>query len=128
MEKGYIYTEKFSFDTKDVLTFIKLSGDTNPIHHDEEYVKDTVFKKPILHGFLSVTIFSKIFGTTFPGTGCAYMEQNFKFIKPMYPDTEYVAEVVVTNFDVARKILYVQTNIKEGTEYTIIGTAVLKVN
>jgi len=127
MNIGYIYTETFSFTKEQVLDFIKLSGDTNPIHHDEEYAASTVFLKPIMHGFLSVTIFSKIFGTTFPGNGCAYMEQNFKFLKPMYPDTEYIAEVKVINVDHKKNIIYLQTNIKDQDVYTIIGNATLKI-
>jgi acyl dehydratase len=122
-----IYTEKYSFTKDDVSTFIKLSGDTNPIHYDTEYAASTSFGKPIMHGLLAVTIFSKIFGTTFPVPGCIYMEQNFKFIKPMYIDMEYLAEVEIVN--IVKNIIYVQTNIKDSDDvYTVLGSAVLKIN
>ena len=121
-----IYTEKYSFNENDVSTFIKLTGDTNPIHYDTGYAATTSFGKPIMHGLLAVTIFSKIFGTTFPVPGCIYIEQNFKFISPMYINTEYIAEIKIVN--IVKSIIYVQTNIKDcNNTYTVIGSAVLKI-
>jgi 3-hydroxybutyryl-CoA dehydratase len=36
----------------DIVAFAGLSGDYNPIHMDHEFVKTTVYRKPIAHGLL----------------------------------------------------------------------------
>lgn len=100
MEINYIgqkYIEEFCISQNDVIKFSVLSGDTNPIHLDENYAKQTPFKKPIVHGFLSSSIFSKVFGTSFPGEGTIYLEQNMKFLYPIYPDQKYYAEFLVVD-------------------------------
>jgi len=86
-----IYKTKFSFTQEDVNKFAELTGDKNPIHINEEFAKNTVFGKRILHGFLGASIFSKVFGTEFPGEGTIYLKQSLQFLKPMYPDFTYTA-------------------------------------
>ncbi|MBE0455824.1 MAG: MaoC family dehydratase N-terminal domain-containing protein [Roseovarius sp.] len=51
----------------DVEKFAEISGDWNPIHFDEEYAKNTIFKKRIAHGMVSLAKFSGIFGMDLPG-------------------------------------------------------------
>src|ERR1039458_7001087 len=84
IEKGQVYKYAFSFTQKDVENFAKVTGDNNPIHLDNAYAAQTVFKKPIMHGFLGASIFSKVFGTLFPGEGTIYMKQSMAFVKPMF--------------------------------------------
>ena len=117
------YTHIFRFSQSDVNNFAKLTGDINPIHLNKEYAKKTLFKRRIMHGFLSASIFSKVFGTLFPKEGCIYLEQNLKFLHPMYCDTSYVAEFEI--IDIKNTIL--NTNIKTDQITTIKGTAVIKI-
>ena len=63
----------FSFTQKDVEAFAKVTGDNNPVHLDESYAAKTMFKRPIMHGMLGATVFSKVFGTMFPGEGTIYL-------------------------------------------------------
>jgi 3-hydroxybutyryl-CoA dehydratase len=39
-----------AFTKEDVLLFANLSGDLNPLHTNEEFAKNTIFKMPICHG------------------------------------------------------------------------------
>ena len=43
--------------------FSKISGDFNPLHMNEEYAKETKFKKRVCHGMLLGSFFSKLIGT-----------------------------------------------------------------
>ena len=45
------YAKKITND--DVLAFADLSGDTNPVHLDDDFAAGTIFKKRIAHGFLT---------------------------------------------------------------------------
>ena len=40
----------------DVVSFSGLSGDYNPLHTDETYASQTIFKQRIVHGMLLVSI------------------------------------------------------------------------
>ena len=65
--------------SEDVRKFSELSGDTNPIHLDEKYAKETRYKKNIAHGLMCASYFSGIFGTKLPGLGSIYVSQSLKF-------------------------------------------------
>jgi 3-hydroxybutyryl-CoA dehydratase len=73
-----------TFTEKDVVAFAGLSQDDNPIHVDPEYARNSIFKKQVVHGVLLVSMFSKIFGTIYPGNGGIYMSQTSKFLKPAF--------------------------------------------
>lgn len=121
----YIYT--FSYTQKDVEMFALVTGDNNPIHIDEDFAKNTPFGRPIMHGFLSAAVFSKVFGTLFPGQGTIYMSQEMIFRAPMFVDTQYTAlfEVISHNIEKHSGVISCRIVDTEGKE-CITGEATLK--
>lgn len=101
IEVNSIYTHEFSFSQDEVNRFAEVTGDKNPVHTDAAYAATTMFKRPIMHGMLSASLFSKVFGTLFPGEGTIYLKQSLSFMKPMYVDTAY--EAVFTVKEVIRE-------------------------
>lgn len=56
---GASFEYAFSFTQEQVEKFAELTGDNNPLHLDAEYAATTPFKRPIIHGMLSATVFTK---------------------------------------------------------------------
>lgn len=83
----------FSFNQEQVIQFAESTGDNNPIHLDAEFAAKSLFGKRIIHGFLSGSVFSKIFGTVYPGKGTLYLKQSMVFLAPMYTNQEYTAKI-----------------------------------
>jgi len=124
---GNSYEYEFSFTQNDVIKFADASGDYNPIHLDEEYAKNSIFKRTIIHGFLGGSVFSKVFGTIFPGNGTIYLKQDLSFFKPMFTNTKYVAKFEVVKTDSAKNRAEVTTSIvDELNEIVIKGEALIK--
>lgn len=113
IENGQTYSYEFNFSQADVIAFANATGDKNPVHLDEAYAAKTMFKRPIMHGMLSASLFSKVFGTLFPGEGTIYLKQTLNFLKPMYVDTDYVAEFVVKDVIKDKNRATVETLIKQ---------------
>lgn len=103
---------EFSFTQAEVEQFAKISGDDNPLHLDAAYASTTPFKKPIIHGVLGASIFSKVLGTQFPGKGTIYLKQNTAFLRPMYVDTSYEAFFTVKEVDSVKHTAVIETIIK----------------
>jgi len=122
IEAGQVYKHPFSFSQNDVEKFAEVTGDKNPIHLDNAYAAQTVFKKPIMHGFLGGSIFSKVFGTLFPGEGTIYLKQSMAFVKPMFVDTEYEAVFTVREVIKEKNRAIIDTVINE----TSTGDATIK--
>lgn len=94
-EKGQTVIISKTVDRETVEKFAELSGDYNPIHLDERFAEKSRFKKCIAHGMIGASYISAVLGTEFPGNGTIYMEQQLKFIKPIYVGECVTVEVEI---------------------------------
>ena len=128
MELGQTFEVTYQFSQDQVNQFIEVSGDNNPIHYDEAYAAGTLFKRPIIHGFLSASIFSRIFGTMFPGEGTIYMSQDMKFLMPMHVDEPYKAVVKVVELFPGKHRARISTEVLNGDGKAVISGEALVYN
>ena len=94
-----VHRSVFRFSQTDVIDFARVTGDTNPLHLDADYAATTPFKRPIIHGMLGASIFTKVLGTEFPGYGSVYLSQTMEFLRPMFVDTDYEAVFTVKSIN-----------------------------
>lgn len=111
IQLGTVYRHKFSFTQEDVILFAKVSGDNNPLHLDAEFAATTAFKRPIIHGALTSSVFSKIMGTEFPGFGSVYLKQVSDYKRPMFVNNEYEAVFTVTSINADKHTAEISTEI-----------------
>lgn len=110
---GSTYELTFSFTQENVNDFCKVSGDFNPIHWDVEFAATTAFKKPIVHGALVNSIFSKVMGMEFPGKGSIYLKQVSEFKRPLYVDLNYRAYFEIVAIDPNKHTAEIKTQVFE---------------
>jgi 3-hydroxybutyryl-CoA dehydratase len=103
----------------DILMFAGVSGDTNPVHVDEEFAASTMFGGRIAHGMLSASYVSTVFGTKLPGPGCIYLSQSLRFKAPVKVGDTVEARVTVTELNVPKR------RAKFSTVCTVAGKVVL---
>ncbi|HIJ63819.1 MAG TPA: MaoC family dehydratase [Rhodospirillaceae bacterium] len=111
----------------DIVLFAGVTGDTNPIHLDEQFAASTVFKTRIAHGMLSAGMISTVLGTRLPGPGCVYMTQNLKFKAPVKIGETVVAKVEITELFPEKKRVALRTTCWVGDTLVIDGDALLMV-
>ncbi|MFN3850447.1 MAG: MaoC family dehydratase [Spirosomataceae bacterium] len=125
---GDEFRHRFSFTQEDVIKFAEVSGDNNPIHLDAEYAAQTPFKRPIIHGHLSSSVFTRFLGTGIPGgPGSVYIKQVTEYKRPMFVDTEYEVVFRIVSIDEKRHIAEIATEIFDTTtkKVTITGIGTL---
>ena len=105
----------------DILMFAGVSGDTNPVHLNEEFAAGTPFQGRIAHGMLTASLISTVLGTKLPGPGCIYTHQNLKFLQPVR------AEVTITTIDRERRRVTFATVCKVGGKSVLEGEAITMV-
>ncbi len=126
---GSEYKFTFSFSQEQVNVFADLTGDHNPIHVDPEYAATTRFGKPIIHGHLSSSVFTKFLGMNEPGgPGSIYLKQETEYLRPMFVDKEYEVVFRVMNIKEGKHIAEIATEVydPETTKIHIRGTGTLK--
>jgi acyl dehydratase len=112
-----------TFTEEDVRRFIEITGDTNPLHVDDEFAATTRFGRRVLHGMLSASIFSTMVGMRLPGTGAIYRAQSLRFLRPAYVGDTLTAHFVVRSIDHAHRRLEIDAWIENANgERVIEGT------
>lgn len=111
----------------DLRNFSGVSGDTNPMHLNEEFAKQTQFGGCIVHGMLTASLISAVIGTYLPGPGCIYLSQTLKFTAPVrVGDTVYATGTVKELITEKRRVV-MDTICRVKDKVVIAGEALVMV-
>lgn len=111
----------------DIVLFAGISGDTNPVHLNEEFASATMFKGRIAHGILTASFISTVIGTKLPGPGCIYVSQNLKFKAPVKAGDTVEAHCTITALDPRKKFITLQTQCLVAGKVVVDGEATIMV-
>ena len=80
-----------------------------------------------MHGMLSASVFARVFGRNFGGTGGVHLSQMLEFVRPMYPDTEYEARFECKTIDTHRHTAEITCAVVDPTtnKVTLRGTGLV---
>ncbi|MAG18212.1 MAG: enoyl-CoA hydratase [Candidatus Diapherotrites archaeon] len=123
-QKAFISRE---ITEKDIMDFAKISGDMNPLHVDKTYAKKATFKNIIAHGILTAALISAVLGTKLPGPGYIYLQQEIKFLKPVFPGDTISVEVEITKKINEKKSLELSfTCTNQRNQIVLGGSSIIK--
>lgn len=111
----------------DILMFAGVSGDTNPVHLNEEFACGTAFQGRIAHGMLTASLISTVIGTKLPGPGCVYVSQTMRFLAPVRAGDTVRAVVTVLDINNERRRLTMETICMVEDKRVVEGEAVIMV-
>lgn len=111
----------------DILAFAGVSGDTNPLHLNEDFARNTLLEGRVAHGMLTASYISTVIGTKLPGAGCLYVSQSLRFKGPVRAGDTVAARVTVTGLieDKSRVILWCECFV--GPTVILEGEAIVQV-
>jgi len=124
---GDIFKHDFLFNDEQIYSYVNISGDSNPIHVSESYAEKTMFGRCIVHGYFSISVFSKIYGTLLYPDGHILINQTAKYIKPIYTGVQYTAIITTKQlFPDKNRVLYLNEIFDKQTgELKITGESIL---
>lgn len=124
---GDVATFTKTMTETDVIMWVGLTGDMNPVHIDKEYAKTTRFKDVLVPGVLVMGLISNTM--TQATFGNVYANQSIKFTKPCYIGDTITATATVIEKQEAKNMVKVETKcvnqngdlimIGEGMEYIL---------
>ena len=124
----YALLEK-TFSKEDTISYSAVSKDANPIHIDDYYAKKSRFNKCIVQGMLVAGLISGAIGTKLPGPGSIYLEQQVKFLAPVFLGDSITAIVTVIEIIETKNIYRLSTVCTNQDGISVIeGTAVVLFN
>ena len=108
---------------RDIELFAEVSTDHNPVHLDDAYAADTMFKGRIAHGMLTAGLISAVIGEQLPGHGTIYMAQSRKFLAPVRPGDVVTADVEVTEINAEKRRVQLKTTCLVDGKPVLAGEA-----
>jgi len=104
----------------DVYLYAGVTGDLNPAHVNEEYAKNTFFKKRMAHGMLTAGFISNILGTKLPGPGTVYMRQELSFMAPVFFGDTITARAEVVEVNTEKNRVRLKTTCRNQEEKIVL--------
>lgn len=123
-EIGSRYRFRKTFSESDIYLYGGIICDSSPWHIDEIYARNSIFKKRLVYGMLTGSLFSTIIGRYFPGY--IYLSQEVIFIKPVFIGDTIEILTEVSNIDEKQIISLEGTCYNQDEEKVLVGVAKIK--
>ena len=109
-------------------TIAGITGDMNPVHIDSIEAQKSFAGERIVHGALISGLISEVIGMKLPGPGTIYLEQDSKYLKPIYIGETVKATVeVIEILNEKKGILKLDTKVyNQDSDVAVEGFAVVK--
>ena len=125
LEIGTTATFSKTVTDADIVLYAGVSGDTNPVHLDQEYASKTMFQSRIAHGMLTASFLSAVLGARMPGPGAVYLSQSLRFRAPVRIGDTVRATATVTALDAKRRRATLETKCTVAGSVVVDGEAVV---
>lgn len=75
-------TEKM--EDKDLLLYLGLTNDSNPLYIQHDYASQTPYEKPVVPSIMLTGIITSAISKYLPGPGSHIVKKDITFLKPLY--------------------------------------------
>ena len=111
---------------RDIELFTELTGDRNPLHHDEEAATRSRFGGLIVQGGVTTGLLNAVVAEDLPGPGSVFLHVDWSFKAPVRPGDEITAEVEVLEARKDKPITRLRTTITNQQGIVVLdGTALV---
>lgn len=104
-------------ERRDIELFTELTGDRNPLHHDEATAAGSRFGGIIVQGGVTSGLLNAVVAEDLPGPGSVFLHVDWSFRAPVRPGDAITAEVEVLEVRPDKPITRLRTTItnQDGT-------------
>ncbi|MCF6138196.1 MaoC/PaaZ C-terminal domain-containing protein [Pseudalkalibacillus berkeleyi] len=96
-----------TIEDKDLLLYLGLTDDNNPLYIQHDYATLTPFKKPLVPQIMLTGLITSAISKYLPGPGSSILKQSIAFPKPVYHYATIVLHFEITNVDTDEHVITV---------------------
>lgn len=110
---------------RDIELFSEMTGDMNPLHYDEEMAGRSRFGGIIVQGGVTSGLLNAVVAEDLPGPGTVFLHTDWRYLAPVRPGDEIVAEVEVIGVRPDKPVITLRTTVTgPGGDIVLDGRAV----
>ena len=95
IEVGQKATRELTVTAEMVAAYAEITGDYNPLHFDEEFAASTRFGRLMAQGGITTGLLHALVAMDMPGPGSVFVDQKWRFPRPVYIGDTIRAEATV---------------------------------
>ncbi|HEX2025049.1 MAG TPA: MaoC family dehydratase [Actinomycetota bacterium] len=80
---------------EEVELYARITGDRNPLHFDEDFVRSTRFGRLVAQGGIASGLFNALVAMELPGPGSVFLHQEWDYPAPVFVGDTVTAEAEV---------------------------------
>lgn len=109
---------------RDIEMFTAISGDRNPLHYNEELVKETKFGRIVVQGGVTSAILNAVVAEVLPGPGTVFLHVDWNFKAPVRPGDKITGSVEVIKVRTDKPITELKTTVtRDDSTVALEGVA-----
>ncbi|WP_036822062.1 MaoC/PaaZ C-terminal domain-containing protein [Pontibacillus yanchengensis] len=108
IQVGETYSTNAKIEDKDLLLFLGLTDDANPLYIQHDYASQTPFKRPIVPTVMLNGIVTSAISMHLPGPGCHIVEEHLHYPNPVHHYAELDVSLEVTEIDQEKHLVTVK--------------------
>ncbi|WP_284139813.1 MULTISPECIES: MaoC/PaaZ C-terminal domain-containing protein [unclassified Virgibacillus] len=102
---GDRYKSVYRIEDKDLLLYLGLTNDANPLYIQHDYASQTSYSKPIVPSVMLCGMISAVISMHLPGPGSHIVKQDMTYPKPVFHYTEITFVVEIISIDHANHMV-----------------------
>lgn len=101
LQVGDSYTASHVIEDRDLLLYLGLTNDANPLYIQHDYASQTPYKQPIVPSVMLFGAVSSIVSTHLPGPGSHITQHEMTFPKPVfhYSEVKFTLEIIAIDHE-----------------------------
>ena len=104
----------------DVAAFVRLTGDDNPVHVDDNYARQIGLGGRVVHGMLTAGFVSTLIGTALPGPGALWVGERLNFRAPVRIGDAVRAKVTIRRISPSTRVLVLDVEVRNQNDALIV--------
>ncbi|MCP8617092.1 MaoC/PaaZ C-terminal domain-containing protein [Salirhabdus salicampi] len=121
IQVGDEYEVKRKIEDKDLLLYLALTNDANPLYIQHDYASQTPFKKPVVPSVMLYGLVSSAISMELPGPGSHIVRQQFNYPKPVYHYATITVHIKVTHIDKDNHCITVSVTGIDDEDHTVFN-------
>ena len=118
---GQTATRSMQVTREQVLSYAEMSGDHNPLHFDEDFVRRTTFGRLVAHGGITTGILHALVAEDMPGPGTVFLSQNWKFTAPVFIGDTITATAEVVSVHESKPVCALSVRVERDDGETVLA-------
>ena len=124
IQAGQKATRSLTLSKTHVSKYAEITGDYNPLHFDQDFAAKTKFGKLVVQGGLTTGLLHALVATDLPGPGTVFLNQNWKFLAPVFIGDTIRADVEVLSVHDSKPVTQLKVEVfREDNDLVLEGEA-----